>query len=298
MQIVGRQLKAKIEQKFVEEKISQNDARVETKLAHYQERAIFRANKQYAKNFSNKWQINSLRAQKYNYFFAGVYERALRVMECLRVYLEREELPDFDYITDLGCGYGGISAQLKCLLNAKCLQVMDINRDAIEFQKTVFDELNWRGDVNVELSSFQKWQSKNQLTDLLVSYGAFEFFYKHKDIKHIFSQVSQALKTDGIFIAHVRNHHFPVCGYSSVKYAQYIPFNPLKNFILKMNKSEYAPDFRSLSFSGWSRELQAVNMSKPMIYACQIINKKPRIILIDKQNMKKFTHVFIVSKKC
>jgi trans-aconitate methyltransferase len=246
--------------------------------------------------YGENWAKNPQYALRYRYGIANFKDRAERVVSLLKQY-NLEDIVSQGRIIDLGGGTGTIAAYLAGHYELEHIHVMDIDPPSLSMHDEVMASLGWQDRSTSEASTFTAWQAPEDNVDMVLSYGAFEYFYKTKDITSIFTQVGKALKPGGVFVANVWNHHYKNQGYSRAPYVQHLPTQPLRLFVARLMGKQPNPYFRSLSHRRWQRELRRAGMTDIKILYCRNTNDGFKFVDVQDLGRRKITHIWVLARK-
>jgi len=249
----------------------------------------------FCERYGDDWLEDNHARTAFGYSIGNFDNRAQRVVGALAEY-NRLDVLDGGRVIDLGGGVGTISAYLAANYSVQHLHVMDIDPQAIEFQRDFYHRIGWtHGEV--EVNDFANWQAPSHPADLIVSYGAFEFMPKRREIRWIFDQVGHALRPGGVFLVNVWNHHYPEQGYSRARYVQHLPTQRLRLAAARWQGKSPNPHFRSLSHRRWERELRLAGFDDVRIWFCRNTTKGLEFTDVHRSNRGKQTHVWVLATK-
>lgn len=246
--------------------------------------------------YGDNWAMDPQPALRYRYGIANFKDRADRVVSLLKQY-DLEKMASGGRLIDLGGGTGTIAAYMACHYQLEHIRVMDIDPLSLVLHDNAMAALGWQDRSTTEASTFADWRAPETPVDFVISYGAFEYFYKAKDIKSIFSEVGKALKPGGVFVANVWNHHYKNQGYSRAPYVQYLPTQPLRLLAARLMGKSPNPYFRSLSHKRWRNELQRVGMTDIQILYGR--NTPKGFVFVDVKSLgrRAITHIWVLARK-
>lgn len=249
----------------------------------------------FRKHYGDNWQDDPTAITAYGYGIGNFDDRARRVIALLEDTGNLDKLNGGTLI-DMGGGSGTIASFLACHSSVKSYVVMDIDSEALAFQRQVYEKLGWTHCTTDE-TPFVEWQAPGRIADVVLSYGAFEFFYRNRDIRYVFGQVGATLKPGGVFIANVWNHHYPRQGYSRAWRIQHLPIQQLRLAAARHAKKTPNTHFRSLSHSRWRDELRRAGFDEIRILYCQRTRDEFRFNDVTRQNRCKGTHIWVIARQ-
>ena len=261
----------------------------------YKTKLMRAAKTRFAKLHGDDWQDDNDVVTTYGYGIGNVEDRAKRVIALLEHCGLLHRLNGAS-MADLGGGTGTVSGYIATHFDIKRLYVMDIEEEMLDFQKALYSDLGW-SHLTFEQSEFARWPGLTEPADFIMSYGAFEFFYRNRDINWIFGKVGDSVAPGGMFVANVWNHHFRNQGYSRAPNVQYLPTQWLRVFAAR--RLGYHPNvyFRSLSHRRWRRELAKAGFTQVDLFYCRQHRGKFLFEPITKDDAGTLSHIWVLAQK-
>lgn len=248
-----------------------------------------------ARTAGDAWREDPAALINYGYRVGNFEDRGRR-LDAVMEFLDFQDMLKGARMIDLGSGSGTVAAYISNYRGVAERAAFDIDTETLSLQQTVADDLGW-GDTETAEGNFSTWIAPEEPRDIVMSYGAFEFFFRNRDVRHIFQQVGRALRPGGVFIANVWNHHYPYQGYSRAKYVQHLPTQPLRLLAARLLGKSPNTSFRSLAHARWRRELSNAGFGDIRVLYCEPTRTGFRIADVKENELSRLPHVWIAAQK-